>query len=58
MAFQNEQKKFNVTKACGTQLAHLAKWSSMAFEVIDRAAGNLQGYSPLLPLKHSESALD
>lgn len=51
MAFQNDQNnKFNVNKACGIQTAHLAKWSSMAFKVMDRTAGNLQGYSPLLSL--------
>lgn len=51
VAFQNDQtKKFNVNKACGIQTSHLAKWSSMAFKVMDRTAGNLQGYSPLLSL--------
>lgn len=43
VAFQNEQnKKFNVNKACGMQLVHLATWSSMAFKVLGRSARNLQ----------------
>ena len=43
MAFQNEQNgKFNVSKVCGIQLAHLAKQSSMAFKVIDGTVGNCQ----------------